>query len=269
MIKWLSEVENQLKAIAVVALLALAAMAVRVIDRPDKYGIWVNTSDPSSIIEVARNHIIHRVDGVSTVFQTGTRDLKYMNIGEDKCTMEVNGDTLIIGGGRLAGSYRRMNTESTTPAPPPPAASVLLGQKLTAYTQKIQSLRDKYKILEKDRLDLTAALAQLGIRSSSDLTTTKSRQLATELAEVVVQQQELQAQFSDVQRTIDEGQSLQRRLAREELINDGKISSEELRQQSDETIELLAKLDQKFQNTGTVNTQQAIDKIVDEQLQKK
>jgi hypothetical protein len=160
-----------------------------------------------------------------------------------------------------------MNAESIASAPPV-ATSILLGQKLSAFTQRTQSLRDKYKVLEKDRLDLTAALAQLGVRSSSDLTTAKSRQLATELAEVVVQQQELQTQFSDVQRTIDAGQSLQRRLAREELINDGKISSEELRQQSNETIELLAKLDQKFQNTGTVNTQQAIDKIVDEQLRK-
>jgi hypothetical protein len=251
-------------AIVMVAFFALVIFVESAHSPKNIDGTWISTADPSTSIDVSSKHIVHHTSNNQTVMPITGNGFNTIFIENERSTIEVNGDTLVIGGGKLSGAYRRVNSDT----PVAVASSVLLGQKLTTFTQKIQSLRDKYKILEKDRLDITAALAQLGVRSSSDLTTAKSRQLATELAEVVIQQQELQTQFADVQRILDEGQSLQRRLSREELVNDGKIPNEELRKQSDELIEILTKLDQKFQNTGTVNTQQAIDKIVDEQLRK-
>jgi hypothetical protein len=109
-------------------------------------------------------------------------------------------------------------------------------------------------------------LKQRGVRSSADLTTTKTKQLGKELAEVVLQAKELQRECEHIEKVLDEGGSLQRRLAREELIGNGKISDDDMRKQLGELSEILSKLDEKFKNRGTINAQDTINQVVDEQL---
>lgn len=119
------------------------------------------------------------------------------------------------------------------------------------------------------RLDLVRDLGRIGVRSSNDLVDSKSKRLASELAEVVMQENSLLDHIKELEQMIEDGRSIQRRLATEALGNGGKVSREEIQTQVGELAQMMSKLDEKFKNTGAVSVQHAIARIVDEQLKPK
>jgi hypothetical protein len=226
---------------------------------------WAKESDEFSILEISDSHIVQRSKDRSVIYRYTTPPAGTCIFVEgERGSVEVNGDRMIIGTGKFAGIYRRL--ANYKPSAPTEAASVTLGKKLEALETRKKSVTQKYNVLVQEVVDLQNALRRLSVRGSDDLTTPQSKRLSKELAEVTLQQRDLNIQHGEIGKALDEGRSLQRRLAREEMVNNGKISNEQMRQQLGELTEILVKLDEKFTNTGTVTAQDAINKIVDEQL---